>query len=61
MITTQISIVLLTSEVWEVLFTGKPPWSEYERAQAIFKVMQSSPPIPKTLSAEGKDFLQCCF
>ncbi|KAF8023765.1 hypothetical protein BT93_F1072 [Corymbia citriodora subsp. variegata] len=23
--------------------------------------MRSSPAIPETLSAEGKDFLQCCF
>ncbi|KAK3423688.1 hypothetical protein EUGRSUZ_F00553 [Eucalyptus grandis] len=33
----------------------------FMQAQAIFKVMQSSPAIPETLSAEGKDFLQCCF
>ncbi|XP_056173020.1 mitogen-activated protein kinase kinase kinase 5-like isoform X2 [Syzygium oleosum] len=40
---------------------GISPWSEYAQAAAIFKVMQSAPPIPETLSAEGKDFLQCCF
>ncbi|XP_056173200.1 mitogen-activated protein kinase kinase kinase 5-like [Syzygium oleosum] len=56
-----------TADIWSLgctiveMITGKPPWSEYERAQAIFKVMRSSPPIPETLSAEGKDFLHCCF
>ncbi|RDX80618.1 Mitogen-activated protein kinase kinase kinase 5, partial [Mucuna pruriens] len=76
------------------MFTGKPPWSEYEgvstkalysiirivienrtptfgntdnmsslimQAAAMFKVMKDTPPIPETLSAEGKDFLRLCF
>lgn len=43
------------------MFTGKPPWSEYEGAAALFKVMKDTPPIPETLSPEGKDFLRCCF
>ncbi|XP_057417495.1 mitogen-activated protein kinase kinase kinase 5-like isoform X2 [Lotus japonicus] len=43
------------------MFTGKPPWSEYEGAAAMFKVMRDTPPIPETLSLEGKDFLRCCF
>ncbi|KAF4380759.1 hypothetical protein F8388_017113 [Cannabis sativa] len=43
------------------MLTGKPPWSEYEGAAAMFKVLKDSPPIPETLSSEGKDFLQCCF
>ncbi|RZB57386.1 Mitogen-activated protein kinase kinase kinase 5 isoform B [Glycine soja] len=43
------------------MFTGKPPWSEYEGAAALFKVMKETPPIPETLSSEGKDFLRCCF
>ncbi|KAK7263100.1 hypothetical protein RJT34_30684 [Clitoria ternatea] len=43
------------------MFTGKPPWSEYEGAAAMFKVMKDTPPIPETLSSEGKDFLRCCF
>ncbi|KAI6687484.1 hypothetical protein NL676_024312 [Syzygium grande] len=56
-----------TADIWSLgctiieMVTGKPPWSEFEQAQAIFKVMRSSPPIPETLSAEGKDFLHCCF
>lgn len=43
------------------MFTGKPPWSEYEGAAALFKVMKETPAIPETLSPEGKDFLRCCF
>nr|KYP66661.1 Mitogen-activated protein kinase kinase kinase ANP1 [Cajanus cajan] len=43
------------------MFTGKPPWSEYEGAAAMFKVMMDTPPIPETLSADGKDFLRLCF
>ncbi|CAM8915696.1 unnamed protein product [Rhodiola kirilowii] len=43
------------------MLNGKPPWSEYEGAAAMFKVMRETPQIPKTLSPEGKDFLQCCF
>nr|AFK37114.1 unknown [Lotus japonicus] len=27
----------------------------------MFKVMRDTPPIPETLSLEGKDFLRCCF
>ncbi|KAL9689381.1 hypothetical protein QQ045_009766 [Rhodiola kirilowii] len=43
------------------MLNGKPPWSEYEGAAAMFKVMRETPPIPKTLSPEGNDFLQSCF
>ncbi|KAF7828751.1 mitogen-activated protein kinase kinase kinase 5 isoform X1 [Senna tora] len=43
------------------MLTGKPPWSEYEGAAAMFKVMRDTPSIPETLSSEGKDFLRCCF
>ncbi|XP_045814693.1 mitogen-activated protein kinase kinase kinase 5-like [Trifolium pratense] len=43
------------------MFTGKPPWSEYEGAAAMFKVMKDTPAIPETLSQEGKDFLRLCF
>lgn len=28
---------------------------------AMFKVLKETPPIPENLSAEGKDFLRCCF
>lgn len=31
------------------------------QAAAMFKVLHSSPCVPETLSAEGKDFLQLCF
>lgn len=27
----------------------------------MFKVLKDTPPIPETLSREGKDFLRCCF
>ncbi|XP_004233431.1 mitogen-activated protein kinase kinase kinase 5-like isoform X1 [Solanum lycopersicum] len=43
------------------MLNGKPPWSEYEAAAAMFKVLKDTPPIPETLSLEGKDFLHCCF
>ncbi|KFK28377.1 hypothetical protein AALP_AA8G507400 [Arabis alpina] len=43
------------------MFTGKPPWSEFEGAAAMFKVMRDSPPVPESMSPEGKDFLRLCF
>ncbi|XP_058100260.1 mitogen-activated protein kinase kinase kinase 5 isoform X3 [Magnolia sinica] len=44
------------------MFTGKPPWSEFEGAAAMFKIMKNeSPPIPDTLSPEGKNFIQFCL
>ncbi|XP_028757605.1 mitogen-activated protein kinase kinase kinase 5 isoform X2 [Neltuma alba] len=43
------------------MLTGKPPWSDFEGPQAMFKVLHNSPPIPETLSSAGKDFLQKCF
>ena len=27
----------------------------------MFKVMKETPPIPETMSPDGKDFLRCCF
>ncbi|KAG6424044.1 hypothetical protein SASPL_114455 [Salvia splendens] len=57
----------LAIDIWSLgctiiqMINGKPPWSDYEGAAALFKVWKESPPIPETLSAEGKDFLQCCF
>ncbi|XP_028764133.1 mitogen-activated protein kinase kinase kinase 5 isoform X2 [Neltuma alba] len=61
------SDLALAVDVWSLgctiieMLTGKPPWSEYEGAAAMFKVMRDTPPIPETLSSEGKDFLRCCF
>ncbi|XP_040996626.1 mitogen-activated protein kinase kinase kinase 5-like [Juglans microcarpa x Juglans regia] len=43
------------------MLNGKPPWSEFTGPQAMFKVLNRSPPIPETLSSEGKDFLRRCF
>ncbi|KAL0396677.1 UNVERIFIED_CONTAM: Mitogen-activated protein kinase kinase kinase [Sesamum calycinum] len=57
----------LAVDIWSLgctvieMMTGKPPWSEYEGAAALFKVLMETPPIPEALSADGKDFLNCCF
>ncbi|KAK6160756.1 hypothetical protein DH2020_004137 [Rehmannia glutinosa] len=61
------SDLALAVDIWSLgctiieMMNGKPPWSEYEGAAAMFKVLKETPPIPETLSADGKDFLQCCF
>ncbi|PPS00209.1 hypothetical protein GOBAR_AA20455 [Gossypium barbadense] len=61
------SELALAVDIWSLgctiieMFTGKAPWSEYEGATAMFKVMRDTPPIPETLSPEGRDFLRCCF
>ncbi|PIN16072.1 MEKK [Handroanthus impetiginosus] len=61
------SDLALAVDIWSLgctiieMMNGKPPWSEYEGAAALFKVLRETPPIPETLSADGKDFLQCCF
>ncbi|KAG6488822.1 hypothetical protein ZIOFF_050073 [Zingiber officinale] len=57
----------LAVDIWSLgctiieMFTGKHPWSDLEGPQAMFKVLQKDPPIPETLSSEGKNFLQRCF
>ncbi|XP_021668040.2 mitogen-activated protein kinase kinase kinase 5 isoform X2 [Hevea brasiliensis] len=61
------SDLALAVDIWSLgctiieMFTGKPPWSDYEGASAMFKVLKDTPPIPETLSPDGKDFLNCCF
>lgn len=61
------SDLALAVDIWSLgctiieMFTGKPPWSEYEGAAAMFKVMRDSPSIPEILSPDGQDFLRCCF
>ncbi|CAK9166448.1 unnamed protein product [Ilex paraguariensis] len=61
------SDLALAVDIWSLgctiieMLNGKPPWSEYEGAAAMFRVLKENPPIPETLSAEGKDFLHCCF
>lgn len=61
------SDIALAVDIWSLgctiieMMNGRPPWSEYEGAAAMFKVLQETPPIPETLSADGKDFLQKCF
>ncbi|KAK9226702.1 hypothetical protein WN943_011750 [Citrus x changshan-huyou] len=59
--------VALLADIWSLgctvieMLTGKPPWSEFEGPQAMFKVLNSTPPIPEMLSSEGKDFLRHCL
>ncbi|PPS11240.1 hypothetical protein GOBAR_AA09402 [Gossypium barbadense] len=61
------SELALAVDIWSLgctiieMYTGKAPWSEYEGAAAMFKVLRDTPPTPETLSPEGKDFLRCCF
>ncbi|XP_059633020.1 mitogen-activated protein kinase kinase kinase 5-like isoform X2 [Cornus florida] len=43
------------------MLDGKPPWSELNGVQAMFNVLNKTPPIPETLSSEGKEFLRWCF
>ncbi|KHG02321.1 Mitogen-activated protein kinase kinase kinase 1 [Gossypium arboreum] len=57
----------LAVDIWSLgctvieMFNGRPPWSELEGPQALFKVLNKTPPVPEALSPEGKDFLRCCF
>ncbi|XP_026398216.1 mitogen-activated protein kinase kinase kinase 5-like isoform X3 [Papaver somniferum] len=57
----------LAVDIWSLgctiieMLQGKPPWSQFEGAAALFKVLRENPPIPETLSPAGKDFLQLCF
>ncbi|KAM3304829.1 mitogen-activated protein kinase kinase kinase 5 isoform X2 [Capsicum chacoense] len=57
----------LAVDIWSLgctvieMFTGQPPWGDLNWVQAMFSVLNKSPPIPEKLSLEGKDFLQCCF
>lgn len=56
-----------TMDIWSLgctvieMVTGKPPWNEFNAGQAMFNVLRRSPPIPKSLSSEGKDFLNRCL
>ncbi|TKY75105.1 Mitogen-activated protein kinase kinase kinase YODA [Spatholobus suberectus] len=59
--------VAMAIDIWSLgctiieMLTGKPPWSEFEGPQAMFKVLHKSPDIPENLSSDGQDFLQQCF
>ncbi|KAG2719861.1 hypothetical protein I3760_02G011000 [Carya illinoinensis] len=61
------SVLALAVDIWSLgctiieMLTGKPPWSEFEGAAAMFKILRDPPTVPETLSSEGKDFLRCCF
>lgn len=44
------------------MVTGKPPWCDLEAAAAMFKVTKvGAPPIPKSLSPDGQNFLRLCL
>ncbi|KAG9150369.1 hypothetical protein Leryth_014546 [Lithospermum erythrorhizon] len=43
------------------MLTGKPPWNGLTEVQAMFSVLNKMPPIPESLSSEGKDFLKKCL
>jgi serine/threonine protein kinase len=56
------------SDIWSVgcmvieLLTGKPPYYDFERQNAFFKiVMDPHPPIPTGISGAAQDFLMSCF
>ncbi|XP_050272971.1 uncharacterized protein LOC126716067 [Quercus robur] len=57
----------LAVDIWSLgctiieMLNGKPPWSDFTGPEAMFEVLGRTPPIPETLSSEGKDFLHCCF
>ncbi|KAE8715510.1 Mitogen-activated protein kinase kinase kinase YODA [Hibiscus syriacus] len=57
----------LAVDIWSLgctvieMLNGKPPWSDFEGPQALFKVLNQNPTVPDALSPEGKDFLHCCF
>ncbi|KAF2324421.1 hypothetical protein GH714_013874 [Hevea brasiliensis] len=61
------SDLALAVDIWSLgctvieMFTGKPPWGDLQGPQAMFKVLNKTPPIPDALSPEAKDFLCCCF
>ncbi|WCJ31081.1 mitogen-activated protein kinase kinase kinase 5 [Euphorbia peplus] len=61
------SDLALAVDIWSLgctiieMFTGKPPWSDFEGAAAMFKVLKDTPPVPEALSPEGRDFLSRCF
>ncbi|CAH1422148.1 unnamed protein product [Lactuca virosa] len=56
-----------TMDIWSLgctiieMVTGKPPWNEFNAGQAMFNMLRRSPPIPESLSSEGKDFLSRCL
>lgn len=61
------SDLVFAVDIWSLgctiieMMNGRPPWSEFEGAAAMFRALKENPPMPESLSSEGKDFLRCCF
>lgn len=60
--------VTAASDIWSLgctiieLLTGKPPYFELNQYTAMTKIVnEKSPPIPKDISDQLRDFLQLCF
>ncbi|KAE9612891.1 putative mitogen-activated protein kinase kinase kinase STE-STE11 family [Lupinus albus] len=59
----------LSADIWSLgctileMATTKPPWSQYERAAALFKLgnTEEIPQVPDYLSKEAKDFVKLCL
>ncbi|KAG9146267.1 hypothetical protein Leryth_007967 [Lithospermum erythrorhizon] len=59
----------LAVDIWSLgctmleMATSKPPWSQYGRVAAIFKIGNSEelPEVPKHLSDDAKDFIRQCL
>ncbi|KAJ3675236.1 hypothetical protein LUZ60_004278 [Juncus effusus] len=59
----------LSADIWSLgctiieMATSKPPWSQFEGVQALFKIANSKdmPEIPQHFSSEGQNFLKLCL
>lgn len=58
------------SDIWALgctlieMATGEPPWSEYKNTMAVLYNIfntKTPPEIPRNISLELKDFLECCL
>ncbi|KAK2989014.1 hypothetical protein RJ640_014204, partial [Escallonia rubra] len=59
----------LPMDIWSLgctiieMATSKPPWSQFEGMQALFKIINSEdiPKIPEHLSLDAQDFMKLCL
>jgi len=55
------------ADIWSLgctiieLLTGKPPYYDLDKTQAIFKIVQDDIPLPDSISPPLKEFLGSCF